>query len=99
MGLAGAGKPVVVVGLARSGIAAARFLAGLGRTVVATDRKTAAELPEEAVKLGDIGVRMEIGGHRRETFTGAGLVVVSPGVPPQTPELVAARAAGVPVIG
>ena len=93
------GKPVLVVGLARSGIAAARFLAGRGSTVVATDRKPQAELPEEALKLADIGVRLELGGHRAESFAGAGLVVVSPGVPWQTPELVAARAAGVPVIG
>ena len=93
------GKPVVVVGLARSGIAAARFLAGRGNTVVATDRKPQAELPEEVLKLAEIGVRLELGGHRPETFANAGLVVVSPGVPWQAPELVAARAAGVPVIG
>ena len=93
------GKPVVVVGLARSGIAAARFLAGRGHTVVATDRKPQAELPEEALRLSDIGVRLELGGHRRESFASAGLVVVSPGVPWQSPELVAARDAGIPVIG
>jgi UDP-N-acetylmuramoylalanine--D-glutamate ligase len=93
------GKPVVVVGLARSGIAAARFLAGRGNTVVATDRKTEAELPEEALKLAEAGVRLELGGHRAETLAGAGLVVVSPGVPWRAPELAAARAAGVPVIG
>ena len=97
MGLAG--KQVVVVGLARSGVAAARFLASRGHAVVATDRKPAAELPEEALKLGDMGVRLELGGHRPETLAGAGLVVVSPGVPWQAPDLVAARAAGVPVIG
>jgi UDP-N-acetylmuramoylalanine--D-glutamate ligase len=94
-----AGKPVVVVGLARSGIAAARFLARRGNAVVATDRKPQAELPEEALKLADLGVRLELGGHRAETFTRAGLVVVSPGVPWQAPELATARAAGVPVIG
>ncbi len=93
------GKPVVVVGLARSGIAAARFLAGRGSAVVATDRKPQAELPEEVLKLAEIGVRLELGGHRAESLAGAGLVVVSPGVPWQAPELVAARAAGVPVIG
>jgi UDP-N-acetylmuramoylalanine--D-glutamate ligase len=93
------GKPVVVVGLARSGIAAARFLAGRGSTVVATDRKPQAELPEEALKLAEIGVRLELGGHRAESFANAGMVVISPGGPGQTPELVAARAAGVPVIG
>jgi UDP-N-acetylmuramoylalanine--D-glutamate ligase len=93
------GKPVVVVGLARSGIAAARFLAARGNRVVATDRKPQADLPEEALRLAESGVRLEVGGHRAESFVGAGLVVVSPGVPWGMPELVAARAAGVPVIG
>lgn len=95
-----AGKSVVVVGLARSGIAAARFLAGRGSAVVATDRKPAADLPQEAMSaLRQAGVRIEAGGHRAETFTSADLVVVSPGVPWDAPELLAARAAGVPVIG
>jgi UDP-N-acetylmuramoylalanine--D-glutamate ligase len=66
---------------------------------VATDRKPQAELPEEVLKLAEIGVRLELGGHRAESLANAGLVVVSPGVPWQAPELVAARAAGVPVIG
>ena len=94
------GKSVVVVGLARSGIAAARFLARRGSAVVATDRKPAAELPEEALSaLARDGVRLELGTPKPETFARAALVVASPGVPPQAPELQAARAAGVPVIG
>jgi UDP-N-acetylmuramoylalanine--D-glutamate ligase len=93
-----AGKQVVVVGLARSGIAAARFLAGRGARVVATDRRPPAELAPEAVMLSQQGVRLEPGGHREATFTGADLVVVSPGVPWDLPELAAARAAGVPVM-
>jgi UDP-N-acetylmuramoylalanine--D-glutamate ligase len=94
------GKSVVVVGLARSGIAAARFLARRGSSVVATDRKPAAELPEEALSaLAADGVHLELGTPRPETFARAALVVASPGVPPQAAELLAARAAGVPVIG
>ena len=92
------GKPVVVVGLARSGIAAATFLAGRGRPVVATDRKPAMELEAEALRIESRGVRLELGGHREATFTGASMVVVSPGVPWDLPEIVAARRAGVPVI-
>jgi UDP-N-acetylmuramoylalanine--D-glutamate ligase len=92
------GKPVVVVGLARSGIQAARLLAGSGAAVVATDRKPARELEEEALSLAERGVRLELDGHREATFRGAELIVVSPGVPWDLPELVAARAAGVPVI-
>jgi UDP-N-acetylmuramoylalanine--D-glutamate ligase len=93
-----AGKQVVVVGLARSGIAAAEFLLRRGALVVATDRRPAAGLAQEAVMLQERGARLELGGHREATFTGADLVVVSPGVPWDLPELAAARAAGVPVM-
>jgi UDP-N-acetylmuramoylalanine--D-glutamate ligase len=92
------GGEVVVIGLARSGIAAASFLARRGGAVVAADRKGEAELPGEALALREGGVRLELGPHRRQTFTAASLVVVSPGVPWDLPELVAARAAGVSVI-
>jgi UDP-N-acetylmuramoylalanine--D-glutamate ligase len=94
-----AGKTVVVVGLARSGVAAARFLASRGARVVATDRKGEGELPQEAMTLGQDGVRLELGPHRPETLAGADLVVVSPGVPWDLPALAAARTAGVEVIG
>jgi UDP-N-acetylmuramoylalanine--D-glutamate ligase len=89
---------VVVVGLARSGIAAASFLARRGAGVVAVDQKREDELPREALALREKGVRLELGPHRRETFEGASLVVVSPGVPWELAELEAARRAGVPVI-
>jgi UDP-N-acetylmuramoylalanine--D-glutamate ligase len=88
----------VVVGLARSGVAAALFLARRGEAVVATDRKGEGELQEAAVKLKAAGIRLELGGHRRETFLRASRVVVSPGVPWELPELQAARTAGVPVL-
>ena len=91
-------RPVVVVGLARSGVAAAEFLARRGAVVVAADRKGEAELPEEVVRLREMGIRLELGAHRAETLAGASLVVVSPGVPWELKELEAARAAGVPVI-
>lgn len=93
-----AGESVVVVGLARSGIAAASFLARRGAGVVAVDRKREDELPREALVLREAGVRLELGPHRRATFESATLVVVSPGVPWELAELEAARRAGVPVI-
>lgn len=92
------GQSVVVVGLARSGVAAARYLAGRGARVVATDRKPARELETEALKLEESGVKLEVGEHNQGTFTGASMIVVSPGVPWNLPELEAARRAGVPVI-
>ena len=91
-------RPVVVLGLARSGVAAAEFLVRRGASVVAADRKAESELPPEALALRASGVRLELGAHRPETLAGASLVVVSPGVPWELPELEAARRAGVPVI-
>src|SRR5512143_1050349 len=92
------GKPTVVVGLARSGIAAARFLARHGARVLATDRKPAGQLSEEAMSLERLGVDLELGHHPVQAFARAALVVVSPGVPWDMPELEAARRAGVPVM-
>lgn len=92
------GDVVVVIGLARSGIAAAEFLARRGATVVAADAKAESALPPEALGLRERGVRLELGEHREETFAGASMVVVSPGVPWELPALAAARAKGVPVI-
>ena len=93
-----AGKRVVVVGLARSGVAAAGFLASRGARVVAADRKDEGELEAGALSLRDKGVQLELGTHRTETFTAADLVVVSPGVPWDLRELASARARGVPVM-
>jgi UDP-N-acetylmuramoylalanine--D-glutamate ligase len=92
-----AGKKVLVVGLGRSGLAAARLCAGRGARVTVTDGKPEAALAEALAAL-PAGVGRELGGHRQESFVGAELVVLSPGVPP-LPEVAAARAAGVPVIG
>jgi UDP-N-acetylmuramoylalanine--D-glutamate ligase len=91
-------RPVVVLGLARSGIAAAEFLARRGAPVIAIDRKREDELAPQALLLRGLGAKLELGPHRAETLARASLVVVSPGVPWELPELVAARAAGVPVI-
>jgi UDP-N-acetylmuramoylalanine--D-glutamate ligase len=92
------GREVVVVGLARSGVSAANLLLRQGARVVATDTRPARELPEQVVALQERGVRLELGGHRPESFTGASLVVVSPGVPWDAPILIRARQAGTPVI-
>jgi UDP-N-acetylmuramoylalanine--D-glutamate ligase len=92
-----AGKRVLVVGLGRSGVAAARLCAARGAIVTVTDAKDEAALgPALAALPAD--VRREVGGHRLETFVAAQLVVLSPGVP-EIPELTAAREAGVAVTG
>ena len=90
------GKRVVVVGAARSGVAAAHLLAERGARVVLADVRP--EIPGRD-SLEAAGVAIETGEHRASTFAGAELVVLSPGVPPRQPALEAARAAGVAVIG
>jgi UDP-N-acetylmuramoylalanine--D-glutamate ligase len=92
-----AGKKVLVVGLARTGIATALFCAERGARVMATEERTEAQLPECAAKLRAAGVQLEMGGHRAETFAEQDLIVPSPGVSPLMPALAAARAVGVPV--
>jgi UDP-N-acetylmuramoylalanine--D-glutamate ligase len=91
-----AGKRVVVVGAARSGVAAAELLVRRGAAVTLTDVR--ATIAEDA-QLRDAGVELELGGHRSETLLGADLIVLSPGVPPAHAAIAEARAAGVPVIG
>src|SRR5262245_40127518 len=93
------GRTVSVVGLARSGVAAARLAGRLGAHVLASDTAPADRLPAEARALEADGVRLWAGGHPPAAFAGAELVVVSPGVPWEAAPLESARAAGVPVIG
>ncbi|HEY3354758.1 MAG TPA: UDP-N-acetylmuramoyl-L-alanine--D-glutamate ligase [Polyangia bacterium] len=91
------GKRVLVVGLARTGVATARFLASRRALVTVTDRKRAAELAAAVAELNGCA-RLALGGHARETFLAQDLIVLSPGVP-EIPELAAARAAGVAITG
>jgi len=94
------GQQVLVVGLARSGISAARLAASRGARVKATDRRAATELGSTALEyLEAARVELALGGHDAADFTGADLVVVSPGVPLALPEIQEARRQGVPVIG
>src|SRR6185369_13279200 len=85
--------------MARSGIAAADLLLRRGAREVATDRRPAENLPPNVSALAARGVVLEMGGHRQQTFEHADLIVVSPGVPWDMPELEAARKAGVRVMG
>jgi UDP-N-acetylmuramoylalanine--D-glutamate ligase len=94
-----AGKKVLVVGLARSGAAAARLAAREGARVTITDRRPAIELAEALAPLEGLAVSLALGGHDERDFTSSDLVVVSPGVPLTLPAIAAARRAGVPVVG
>jgi UDP-N-acetylmuramoylalanine--D-glutamate ligase len=92
------GVNVCVAGVAVSGCAAARALAGLGAQVLAVDARDGAGELERARALAEAGVRTRLGAST-ELPDPCDLVVVSPGWRPDHPMLVAAAARGVPVWG
>ena len=92
-------KRVLVVGLGKSGVASALFLKSRGARVTVSDSKPEAELRDEILLLLDQGITVETGGHGDRTFRGQDLIVVSPGVPFDAPQLEQARTLGEPVIG
>ena len=94
-----AGRNVLVMGLARTGVAAARFLLGRGARVSATDLRAREELGDPVASLEAAGCRLRLGEHRLEDFRSADLVVVSPGIPLDVEPLAAARRAGIEIIG
>lgn len=94
-----AGRTVAVVGLGRSGVAAARLVRQLGGRVLASDARPLEALSPDARALAGEGCAVWGGGHPDASFAGADLVVVSPGVPLDQPALSGLRARGVPIVG
>jgi UDP-N-acetylmuramoylalanine--D-glutamate ligase len=74
------GKKVLVVGLARTGVATAKFLKAKGSVVTTTEVKSEEEMKETVRELKGMDLSTEWGGHQTETFLKQDLIVVSPGV-------------------
>jgi len=85
---------VLIVGMARSGVAAAKLLQSRGKSVFATDSGKAPLRSE----LERLGIPCESGGHTAERFLEAEEIVMSPGVPLDIPPLEAARRKGIPIV-
>jgi len=88
------GKRVLVVGLARTGVATSLFCAARGAIVTATDTRTESAIGDALPHLRAAGVRLELGGHPKEIFLTQDLVIPSPGVPADAPLLQTTRANG-----
>jgi len=89
---------VLGLGLLGRGVGDVEFLAKCGAEVLVTDKKTETELTESVAKLKRYpNVAFHLGGHRKEDFETCDLVIKSAGVRLDSPEIAAARAAGVPV--
>jgi UDP-N-acetylmuramoylalanine--D-glutamate ligase len=86
-------RSALVVGLARSGVAAAHALARRGVEVVATDRSA----DVDPGRLGELDVELRLGTEEEALLEGVDLVVKSPGVPAESPLVAAARARDIPV--
>jgi UDP-N-acetylmuramoylalanine--D-glutamate ligase len=92
-----AGKRVLVVGLARTGVAVSLFAVEHGATVRAPDEKPESAIAEVASKLRAAGVKLAVGSHTPAIFLEQDLIVLSPGVPANLPALELARSRKVPV--
>jgi UDP-N-acetylmuramoylalanine--D-glutamate ligase len=92
-------KRVLVVGLGKSGLSAAMFLRAQGARVTVSDTRSAVALAKEIPALLEAGIMVESGGHGLLTFRRQDLIVVSPGVPMDTPEVKQVVAFGLTVIG
>lgn len=91
-------KKTLVVGLAKTGVACARFLASKGAEVTVTDLRKETQLTAQLAELANFNITLELERHDAETFLASDLIVVSPGVPMEMPQLVAAQSAGVEII-
>ncbi len=89
---------VAVLGMGRSGVAAGKWLAAHGVRVYASDVADGAEVQDGARQLAAAGAEAEAGRHDLERIRAARAVIVSPGVPPDAPPVLAARDAGVEII-
>jgi UDP-N-acetylmuramoylalanine--D-glutamate ligase len=97
------GRKVLVVGAARSGVAAAAFLLESQARVVLTDAKSEAELgpalePLRALAKSSGELELELGGHKAESFRSCDFIVVSPGVPLALPYFDESRKKGIPIL-
>lgn len=94
-----AGRRVTVVGLGRSGLAAARLLCRVGARVSVTEARDTPELRATVEALLPLGLRdAELGGHSDRLTAGADMLVVSPGVPEHEGPIASAESRGLPIL-
>ena len=91
-------KNILVVGLAKTGVACARFLSSKGAHVTVTDMRSESALSVQLAELAKYEIAHQLERHDEATFLISDLIVVSPGVPMDLPQLIAAKQAGVEII-
>ena len=92
-------KKVLVVGMARSGVAAAQLLRASGAEVTVNDSKTEEELGQQLKPLEGLQLERRFGCPAMELLEGKDCLVISPGIPDTAPFVVKAKEMGIYVIG
>lgn len=92
-------RRVLIVGMARSGIAAAKLLAQLGAKVTVNDQKTLEEFGDSMDELRGLPVKFKMGEPAEGLLDQVDLLVISPGVPVDAPVVNEAKSRGIEVIG
>ncbi len=91
------GRPVGIIGLARSGLSAAKLLRRLGGRPFVSDVKPESELQKQLAELREAGIPYETGGHTNQVLLNSEFLIVSPGVPNDAPILKEAEQEGIPI--
>ncbi len=91
------GRRIVILGLARQGLALARFLVAAGAAVTISDAAPAEKLRAVLDQLGDLPVKLELGGHPLALLDDCDLLCLSGGVPAQLPIVQAAMQRHIPL--
>ena len=92
-------KKVLVVGMARSGVAAAQLLRASGAEVTVNDSKTEEELGQQLKPLEGLQLERCFGCPAMGLLEGKDCLVISPGIPDTAPFVVRAKEMGIYVIG
>ena len=78
-------KKVLILGLSKSGIAAAKYLNKKGADVYLTEKKAASEEDKAKIQeLESLGIKVETGGHSDDFIKEAYIAITSPGIPPHS---------------
>ncbi len=91
------GKKVLVIGLARTGVATSLFCERHGATVTVVDTRSESELSQAATNLPAANISLQLGGYTEQILDGIDLVIPSPGVPADSEILKVARVHNIPV--
>ncbi len=91
-------KKVAVIGVGKTGLATARFLAGREARIAVTDAKPLSAWGEASAALENLQAELTVAPYGPEILTDADLVVPSPGIYPDNPILVEAVRRGIPVL-